>query len=292
MKPVFEKIIKSKEDSFSLNEIVLRYFDAPFHFHPEIELTYVLEGNGRRFVGNDVASFQAGDLVLIGKNLPHFWYSNRDYKSESKAIVVQFDVDFLGAHTFDNYNFQHIKNLLKEAQRGILITGKTNGIIGERLKNIFNLNAFDSILELLKILDIIKKSNEIDYLNLTGYTANFNLVDSKRINSICKYVAQHYFEDIKLKFVSNDIANLTVPAFCHYFKKKMGKTFTEFVNEIRIEEAKRLIVSTNKDIASIGFQCGYQSKSNFYKNFKKLNNQSPNQFRKLYHVDTQKNIMF
>ena len=132
------RFIINASSAFSLNEIALPYFDAPFHFHPEIELTYILEGNGRRFVGNDVASFQAGDLVLIGANLPHFWYSNRDYKKESKAIVVQFDVDFLGAHTFDNYSFQHIRDLLKEAQRGVLITRKTNGIIGERLKNLFN----------------------------------------------------------------------------------------------------------------------------------------------------------
>ena len=285
MKPVFERIIQSKEGAFSLNEIALPYFDAPFHFHPELELTYITEGVGKRFVGNHVDSFEANDLVLVGKNLPHFWYSNSGFETDSKAIVLQFDESFLGEIFFDNYGLQHIKDLLKAAQRGILIKGKTNTMLGKKLKALFGLNSFERIIELLKILDTIKKSGDIEYLNQKGYVANFNLVDSDRINAICKYVAEHYYEDIRLDYVSNEIANLTVSAFCHYFKKKMGKTFTEFVNEVRIEAAKRLIIETNKDIASIGFQCGYHSKSNFYKNFQKLNKQSPNQFRKWHTID-------
>ncbi|GGW36084.1 AraC family transcriptional regulator [Arenibacter certesii] len=285
MKPVFQKLTPSHETPFLLNKLELPRFDAPYHFHPEIELTYILESNGRRFVGNNISSYQAGDLVLLGKNTPHSWFDSPDSKGKRSAIVIQFDENFLGQTFFNKTGFTHLDQLMKDAQRGVLIMGKSQKQIAKKIDELFELNTFERVLSLLTILDQIQKTNEKEFLNIEGYTANFNNKDCNRINAICQFVALNYSTEINLDYVAKEIGNLTVSAFCNYFKSKMNRTFSEFVNEIRIDEAKKMIIESNKDISEIAYNCGYQSKSNFYKQFLKSNGISPLNYRKKARLD-------
>lgn len=283
MKAIFEKIEHPDELPFLLKAINLPTFNAPFHFHPEVELTLILESIGRRYVGDHVGNFEAGDLVLIGKDLPHFWHNSINPKGQSQAIVLQFKAHFLGSTFFEKPGLRHLMDLLKKAQRGISIKGKANKLIQHKLIKLKELSPFDATLEVLSILNIISCSNELEFLSSLSYTANFNQMDCNRINAICQYVTTNYAEEINLNYVATKVANMSISAFCHYFRKKMNKTFTQFVNKIRIEEACKLLLETNQEVASICFQCGYQSLSNFYKQFQFIKGLPPNQYRKQHH---------
>ncbi|SIQ98981.1 AraC family transcriptional regulator [Maribacter ulvicola] len=285
MKPIFQKLVPSNEIPFLLNKIELNRFEVPYHFHPEIELTYILESDGRRVIGNNISTYKAGDLVLLGKNIPHSWYNVANNNGRSRAIVVQFDEGFLGQTFFRKTGLNHLGELLYEAQRGIFIGGRSKKLIAQKLEGLFSLNTFDRVLTLLAVLDIIEKSDDRQFLNIEGYAANFSKKDCDRINAICLYVTEHFAEDIRLDYVAREIGKLTVSAFCNYFRNKMDRTFTQFVNEIRIEEAKKIILTTNKDISEIAYECGFQSKSNFYKQFQRINGKSPTQYRKTFKQD-------
>ncbi|RTE54086.1 AraC family transcriptional regulator [Arenibacter aquaticus] len=285
MKPVFQKLTPSHEVPFLLNKLELPRFDSSYHFHPEIELTYILESKGRRMVGNSISSYKAGDLILLGKNTPHSWFDSPESKGKRSAIVIQFDENFLGPTFFNRTGFTHLLTMMNDAQRGIVLKGGSRKHIAKKIEELFELNSFGRVLSLLTILDHIERTKEKEFLNKEGYKANFNKKDCNRISAICQFVAQNYSKEIKLEYIAKEIGKLTVSAFCNYFKSKMNRTFTEFVNEIRIEEAKKMIIESNNDISEIAYSCGYQSKSNFYKQFLKFNGISPLHYRKKMRLD-------
>ena len=282
MKALFEKLEQPADLPFLLKEIKLPAFDIPFHFHPEMELTLILESQGRRYVGDHVGNFEPGDLILLGKNLPHFWHNTENGSIHSRAVVVHFEEHFLGSAFFKKGGMQHISNLFQKAGQGIRILGHSNEKIQKQLKGIFLLDAFGKIISLLSILNDIAISEEYELLASPGYKATFNEADSERINAICQYVSNHFAEEIEVSYVASSIANMSVSAFCHYFKKRMNKTFTKFVNEVRIGEANRQLIGTDSEVSSIGFRSGYRTLSNFYKQFGLINGMSPQQYRKQF----------
>lgn len=282
MKALFEKLEQPGNIPFLLKEIKALAFDVPFHFHPELELTLILESEGKRYVGDHVGNFEAGDLVLLGRNEPHFWHNTPGGNGEARAIVVHFEEHFLGNTFFRKNGMRHIGKIIQNAHRGILITGQTNEVIQKKMLAMLDSTPFQKIILLLSILDIIATSEDLDYLSSPGYKANFNQADCDRINKICQFVSNHFAEEIDTGYVASSIANMSASAFCHYFKKRMNKTFTQFVNEVRVSQANQLLIHSNKEIAEVGYLCGYQSLSNFYKQFGQINNISPRKYRKQF----------
>ncbi len=283
MKTYFEKLTSLPGEPLLVREVKAKKFPAPLHFHPELEITLILESSGKRFIGDSIEHFESGDLVLVGENLPHFWCNDENFSNDSysHAIVVHFERFFLGENFFKSIGAEHINNLLSNSNRGICIKNPTKEVVKEKLMKMLCLNTFEKTLLLLVILDIIAKSTDFYYLSSTDFKPYSNKADCTRMNKIYNYV----YNNISKPFNITEIAGLlymSVSAFCHYFKKRTQKTFTQFVNEIRIGKAKQLLIETDKSIAEIAYECGYNSLSNFSKQFCSLAKSSPKNFRKTY----------
>ena len=280
MKTSFEQIQNDKGSSFRLLNQKVNANDFPwnYHYHPEFELVLVFDGRGRRHVGNHLSYYDDGDLVLISSNLPHAGFGY-DSIGEHEEIVVQFKDDFLGTNFFDKPEMLTIKKLFERSQQGIVFYGHTKSIICNKLKKLLHLSHFERLLELILIFQMLDKSDEYELLNSADTRYDFNQKDQVRLKRIYEYVEQNYQNPIDMKAVAN-LANLTIPSFCNYFKKTVNQTFTDFMNEYRINQACKLLI-TEKSITDICFDCGFANASYFSKVFKQIKGKSPLQFKNL-----------
>jgi len=283
MKNQFIKIIPNPGEPLVAREVSERKFSAPLHYHPELELTLILESSGKRFVGDSIENFEAGDLVLIGENTPHFWCNDGclSEDSDSLAIVVQFNKSFLGENFFKLNGADHIDKLINNSSRGICLKDdSTKALITQKIRKILDLGTFEKTLLLLDILNIFANS-DVYYLSSPGFKPYLQEIDCARMNKVYNYV----YTNINSSFNVSEIAgllNMSVSAFSHYFKKRTQKTFTQFINETRIGNAKRLMIETDKSIAEIAYESGYSSLSNFNKQFNSLVKFPPKIFRRNY----------
>lgn len=276
-----EKVVPSFGQSFTILKFDASYENnEPFwHFHPEIELVYVADGTGKRHVGNHISYYRKGDLILIGPNLPHFGFTDRLSKNESE-IVLQWKEDFLGTKILNLPESEFIKNLLIRSKQGIVFHGNIKGEIGARLEDLMHMGPFERLMGFINILHKLSLSDEYKLLNASTVGLVVNQQDSKRIDTIYKYVRKHFTEEeLPLKTVA-DLVNMTVPSFCRYFKKHTHKTFTQFVNEFRIVHATKLLSETDDPISDICFESGFSNFSHFNRNFKKITGKSPREYRR------------
>ena len=283
VKPALEKISPEFGSSFSVKQ----YLDPcpksrkPFwHFHPEVEMVYVKGGNGKRHIGNNLSYYNDGDLILIGSMLPHTGFTDRLTGNESET-VVQFTQDFLGKEFFTSPEMQEIRQLFERARSGIAFHGDAKWSIGGRIEALPGLDNFARLIELVCILQDMAWSAEYTILNAEGYTFEVEHADNDRINVVYDYVRQHFDRAIPLQEIA-DIANMTVPAFCRYFKRMSGKTFTQFVNEFRIVHACRLLVEQPASISEVCYDSGFNNFSHFNRLFKNITGKSPSAYRKQF----------
>jgi AraC-like DNA-binding protein len=265
----------SREDSF---------FQSPFHSHPELELVYIKESFGKRIVGNSVTQFVPGDMVFLGSDLPHVWLNDEIYYQgistlKAKAIVVYFSKDIFGPTFYEQKETQKITNLFSQAEKGLAITGKTNEKIARKLEKLTNKQNFEIIVGLFEILSILSESKEIDFINNDVYLPINNESKIDRLSDVFEYVKENYKEEISLIEIAK-IANLTPTSFCRMFKLKTKKSFVEYLNAIRVSNACKLLLETDKGISEIAYECGYKTASNFNQLFKKLTGTTPGEYRK------------
>lgn len=280
MKTAFEQIQNDEGSSFRLLNQKVNAHDFPwsYHYHPEFELVLVFDGRGRRHVGNHLSYYDNGDLVFIGSNLPHAGFGY-DSLGEHEEIVIQFKEDFLGDIFFEKSEMVAIKKLFERSQQGIMFHGTTKQIISNKIKNLLHQSQFERLLELLSIFQILANSNEYQLLNNSDTRYDFNQKDQFRLKRVYEYIEQNYQKPIDIKAVA-EVANLTVPSFCNYFKKTVNQTYTDFMNEYRINQACKLLI-TQKSITDICFECGFANASYFSKVFKEIKGKSPLQFKNL-----------
>ena len=250
----------------------------PFwHFHPEIELVYVNKGQGKRHIGNHLSYFNNSQLLLIGSNLPHNGFTDRLTINGSETLV-QFKPEFLGDIFFDIPEMEGINKLFERAKKGILFGVKTKKKIGHKIEKLSEKEGFKKILVLLEILHGLAKCEDYILLNADGFAFEAEPQDSAKIDVIFKHVNQNFQEHISLN-ESADKVSMTVPAFCRYFKKVTGKTFTKLVNEYRIVHATKLLSESQMNIADISFECGFNNFSHFNKLFKEFTGKSASKYR-------------
>jgi AraC-like DNA-binding protein len=284
MRATYEQLNESAECSFLYRRFTQHRLDAPFHFHPELELTLILEGRGRRLIGHQVSNYDVGDLVLLGPNLPHTWSADEPVNpgEMSRSIVIQFKEHFAGDTFWDVPEMGAIRSLFQKAQSGVWVKGKTRDLVAEKMEAGADQTPFKKMVQLIEILQIIAISEETEMVDHQFNNYLPTTLESERFNQVYTYLLEHYREDISLPTVAA-VANLTPTSFCRFFKKITRKTFVDILTEFRLKHACHLLASTETPISEICFESGFGNISYFNKEFKKSLGQSPMRYRKLYH---------
>jgi AraC-like DNA-binding protein len=286
MKPLLEKSIESLNQSFLVKKLQEPFFDPNWHFHPHYQLFTVIKGTGTRFIGDDIRHFEEGDTVFLGPNMPHLWRSDRNYfekesQLQTEGIVVYFKEDFLGNDFFEKPEMFDIKSFLKNSERGLDLTGTMGEEMVRDLNELLGLTGFEGISKLLNILHKLSVTNDYQYISSTNYTNTHKISETERMRIVHEYVLKHFKENINLSTVAS-LSNMTEAAFCRYFKSRTNKTFSDFVKEIRIGNACKMLQDENKSISQTCYESGYNTVSNFNNQFKSLKGVSPLQYQKLY----------
>lgn len=248
-----------------------------WHFHPEYELTYIVAQNGTRRVGNHVGNFEGSDLVFIGSNIPHL---NFDYgiKTEYQKVVLQISEDFFKNDLSTTPELASIYQFFENSKRVICIDGKTKSIVGKRLQKVHLLSHFDQFIEVLSIFQLLANTDEMSFLHEVPFENIYNNKEQIRLKIVYEFIESNFQRPISLEEMALK-ANLSKAAFCRYFKKMTQLTFTEFLNQYRIEQAKRLLKS-DKNVTETCFECGFESLSYFNRIFKKVVGKNPIQYKK------------
>lgn len=282
MKAIFEQITSGAENSFLLLALDQPSFDAPYHYHPELELTMIQHSHGKRYVGGKVSEYASGDLVLVGGNLPHCWLSEHQGGDENdRAIVIQFQKNFAGESLWGLPEFAAIRYLLEQADSGLAITGSTRQQIIPKMEQLVVLKGFERFALFIEILNIIAVSAEKEAIDLQFSGIHFSPAETDRFQRIFNFLITNYRQEISLQAVA-EIAHLTPTAFCRYFKHITRKTLIEFITECRINDACIMLRHTDKPVLEICTESGFGNISYFNKTFKTFNGNAPLQYRKLF----------
>ncbi|MBP8792126.1 MAG: helix-turn-helix domain-containing protein [Lutibacter sp.] len=252
--------------------------NLPFwHFHPELELVYVNKAKGKRHIGSHLSYFNNSQLILIGANLPHSGFTDR-FTTNGTEIIVQFKEDFLGEDFLNMVEMQQVKALFEKAKKGILFNMEAKKEIGPKIESLLEYTGLERIIKFLEILKDLAYTNNYSLLNVDGFAFEVEPQDNKKIDIIFGHVSANFKQPIPLDEISEKVS-MTVPAFCRYFKKVTGKTFTQFVNEFRIVHATKLLSENPTSITDICFESGFNNFSHFNKLFKKFTGKSPLKYR-------------
>jgi AraC-like DNA-binding protein len=248
-----------------------------WHYHPEYELVYIEGVSGTRHVGEHISTYEGSDLVFIGPNIPHL---NFDYgvKAEYREVVIQLSEDFLRNNFGAMPELSKIAALFERARRGISFNGETKQRVGDRLTKIAEQPPFRQLLELLDLFQDLATTDEYTMLNARPIKHNYNLNEQQRIRRIYQFVEENYNRRIDLDEVA-DLSNLTKAAFCRYIKRMTRLTFTEFLNQYRVSQAKKRLL-LDQSVTEACFESGFDSLSYFNRIFKKVTNENPSQFKK------------
>lgn len=278
-KPTLERISPEFGSSLKVkkNEAYIGESKPFWHFHPEIELVYVNKGQGKRHIGNHLSYFNNSQLLLLGSNLPHNGFTDRLTINGSETIV-QFKPEFLGNHFFDIPEMEAINKLFERSKKGILFGIKTKQKVGKKIEKLNEKEGFKKILILLDVLYCLAKSQDYTLLNADGFAFETEPQDSAKIDVIFKHINQNFQQHISLDEIADKVS-MTVPAFCRYFKKVTGKTFTKLVNEYRVVHATKLISESQMSITDVCYECGFNNFSHFNKLFKEFTGKSASKYR-------------
>jgi AraC-like DNA-binding protein len=282
MKVILEPFANELSSSIVFKQLSCSYFDAPYHFHSEFELTLIVKSEGKRFVGSNMVDFQVGDLVLLGPNLPHCWKNDGlGQEDSSKAITILFKEDFWGEQFFANPETEPIRLLLEKSKSGLQIIGKTRDRIAKEMGFLMNMPPFQRMLGLLDLLNTIAISSDVQIIDSDPQQYVLNASDLDRISKVYAYVVENYTQELHLETAAH-LANMTETAFCRYFKKVTKKTFLDLVTEYRIKHACNLLANSDKQVTEVCFESGFGNISHFNKQFKQVTGQSPLSYRKIF----------
>ena len=284
MKLVLKKSDTVVTKNLNIHTRNLPCLDTMWHYHPEIELLYITQSNGIRFVGDSVAPFFPGDLVLVGSYLPHLWRNDPSYYTEEnteqvKTIVTKFTKDFLGEDVFKISEFYEIKKLIDDCKFGLSFGKEVSKDLHEDIIQLPNLSATGQYIKLLDILNklsLVPKENRI--VLSSSDMRQMTTESSERIDTVLKYISDNYAVSISLDDISR-VACMTTNSFCRFFKKMTNKSFTQFLNEIRIKNASRILVQENIPVSEVCYIVGFNSITNFNKQFKHIMGATPKKFR-------------
>ena len=286
MKAKLEKVPYNLASSITVKREVTPYMDYPWHYHPEYEIIFVEKSYGIRFMGNHIGNFDDGDLMFISSDLPHVWKNDTVFYQNDKnfyvdVYVIHFREDALTKEFFNLPELAHIKRLFTLGKQGFLITGIDHKKISDLVKRVVNSSGMDRLVLFLETLDAIATTKDYNLLSTPGYINSINNFDTDRLNSVINFVMENYAYNIDIEEVAN-LANLTISSFCRYFKSRTHKTYSQFLNEIRILNASKLLTNTTMTISEICFKTGYNNISHFNRQFKLVTGLTANAYKKKF----------
>jgi AraC-like DNA-binding protein len=290
MHVVFEKFETNPGHSFFVNDLIVNHFLSPIHYHPQIEITYIIQGTGMCFAGESVQPYQPGEIVILGDNIPHAFISSRDhYNTEkpiiSRAINILFSKEMFGDTFLSMPENQFINSVFSDAKRCIRFSRKKSSELTSLIIKLSTTKGFERLDLLLQILYYMDSSEDKEFLNVPYLSYDINKEDMKRINKIYEYVFANYHNYISLKTIA-EISNLSPQSFCRYFKNRTNKTFSKFLAEIRIGQASKLLKEDNKTVTDICYEVGFNHFSSFNKQFKNIMGTTALKYKKMYEDDS------
>jgi AraC-like DNA-binding protein len=283
MKLRFEKIPIAQHHSIHVLALEKAQFDAPWHFHPEWELTLIQHGRGKRFVGSNIEPFDSGDLVLLGPDLPHFWHSEKaaiePRADDSRAIVVQFRAEFPGENFLKLPELTPIRQLLQRGVSGLVFSGNEASEAAVGLERLAGLDPLGTLLGLLSVLALLAKAQSRP-LSQSHYTSPMEQDASTRLGKAYAYLVSHFHESITLEDVARAAA-MSPAAFSRFFKRMSQRNLWDLLNELRVDHASRLLRETQRGITEIAFESGFGTLSSFNRHFRQTHKRTPRDYRKV-----------
>ena len=257
-------------------------FPFAWHFHPEVELTHIVQSRGKRFVGDSIADYEDGDLVLLGSNLPHTWVSDPRRRGPHEAVFCQFSATFLGADFFRAPELLPVRRLLERSAQGLRFTGRSQKAVARRMETIDGLRGPERLLALLGILGALARSRDARPLSSRGFVPPPRRADAARIDRVCRFLTENFTDRVPLADAAK-VAHLSVPAFSRFFKRRTGKTLVGYLTELRVGHACRELIETDRAVSEIAFDAGFNNLSNFNRRFLEAKAMSPREFRGQFH---------
>ncbi|MFC0773067.1 AraC family transcriptional regulator [Terrimonas alba] len=284
MRPQLLKVCNEPQYSFSVRQDLVPYVNNRWHYHAEVELIHFKKGEGTQFIGDSIKQFKAGDVVLVGSNLPHYWrfddsYFEEEAKEKADVRVAHFCENFWGSQFLQLPENVHIKGLLDRAKRGLQITGKTRYKVAELLEALLQTDNNYRILLLMEALTLIADCKQLQPLSSIGF--KYDLVENEkdRIKAIYEYSIKNFKRPIQLEEIAS-VANISPNSFCRYFKSKTRKTYSQFLIEIRVGHACKLLIENNLSVKQLCYESGFNNFTSFHKYFKLITNKSPLTYQK------------
>ncbi len=285
MKPLHLKVPAYSKFHIDARREQVSYFGNPWHFHDELEITFVLKSEGTKFIGDHISAFKPGEVILLGSRLPHYWHNDSQYYqnvegNSAEAIIIRFNENYAGSDFLKIPPMKPVLELLNNAKRGIAICSEHLDL-QQKLIHFLKLTEAQKIIGLTEILLSIATEKKYDYLCSIGYAHQYKSNDIEKIDRVYNYVLSNFKDDISV----TDIAlkcNMNTAAFCRYFKKKTGKTFKDFMNEIRLGNAVGLLLTGDLNMAEVAFESGFNNPSYFNRLFKRRNGITPKAYQLQY----------
>lgn len=284
MKTALHKSSIPPSQIFVVKDLEDKHFDPIWHAHSEYQLFVVLEGTGTRFIGDSIKSFRPGELILTGPHLPHVWRSDEAYFDRNSAditrgIVIYLNENFLGDHILEKEEMLGLKKLFVKSMRGLEFYGAKKLQVIEMMKELVGLQGIPSVIHLLHILEILAVTKEYHYISSKAYDEGIDQHETDRLNKVYEYAFRNFRKKVLLEDLA-ELLHMTPTSFSRYFAMKNNKPFSRFIAEIRIKHACKMLTETDESIAQICYDCGFNTLSNFNKQFKEIMLKKPMQYKK------------
>ena len=285
------KIPKSNKEFVRFQVDEGKHFYDKLHQHPEWQLTIILEGKGQLMVGDYMGRFEPGEVYLLSANVPHVFRSDEEYfqnSTDKKSVsnTVFFDFEALGKGIWEVEEFLDLRQWVSRIKGCYALTGDTKVKLAKEILGFGTKSGLEKILSALKMIQVIEQSKDMTQLNKLVPVRDYSELEGKRMGNVMAFILAESHRNVHLKEVA-DVANLSKEAFCRFFKDRTGKTFTRFVNELRIHKSCHLLRETDFSISQIAYQCGFQNLSYFNRAFRKYIQNTPKSYRKQIHFQNQ-----
>lgn len=270
------------DHSFAIAKHDFPNFLKIWHYHTALELVYIVKSEGTRFVGDNIDRFKAGELILLGSNLPHMYQNDEAYFKEdstlrAEAYALHFDPLFLKTSLADVPEFREIHQLLERAKLGLKFSEGTTQRVSLLISELSSLNDLDRMIHFLSVLSLLSKDKFAQVIASPGFVNHFEKTEGSKLEKVYDYVMNNFQEGIEINHIA-DLVSMNKSSFCRYFKQTTQRTFTEFLNEVRIGFACKMLMEKQMSILEVSYHCGYNNISHFNRQFRKKMQLSPSEY--------------